>query len=77
MAELLGVFRGFSKPVSSDPSPHIPPQQTTDNRPLYLKRTLQHHLALPRSTASVFGRLWASFEHVYARRGQCSAGRAA
>ena len=38
---------------------------------------LQHHLALPRSTASVFGWLWASFEHVYARRGQCSAGRSA
>src|SRR3712207_1259104 len=25
----LGVFRRLSKPVSSDPAPHIPPQQTT------------------------------------------------
>jgi hypothetical protein len=25
----LGVFRRSSKPVSSDPGPHIPPQQTT------------------------------------------------
>ncbi len=32
---------------------------------LYRKRSLQHHLALPRSAASVFGRLWASFEHLY------------
>ena|SRR5215211_1280091 len=28
----LGVFRGLSKRVSSDPSPHIPLQQTTDHR---------------------------------------------
>jgi hypothetical protein len=26
----LGVFRGLSKPVSSDSNPHIPTQQTTD-----------------------------------------------
>jgi hypothetical protein len=29
MVESIGAFRGLSRPVSSDLSPHIPPQQST------------------------------------------------